>query len=315
MRKIILLVSVLLFSILFQPLSATIYSKVSGKVVDEKTGKGIEGVSVKIFKSITNSFAETYSDKKGEFSIPDVPSGIYGILFEPPEPYAWDNLDYRRMAYNKPMFPTGMKVFTVPKGENVYILRKCKIGGVLEIKVFEKDTDLPIKDIDIHIEGANWGLITDHHNTNSQGIYRLSRLSAGKIDISMKIDGIWIKKLKNVEIKFNKTTRIDVPYDLKSRTKITGSLKCEGAREPLNDVMVFIDGEKEESQCRSDKNGLFSMLDMKPGRYEVGVVGYLKIDGKEKRIDFTKNVLLTKGNPVNVNFILDCSIKYRKEGY
>jgi len=313
----ILMYSILLLTILAffsQPCSGEFFSTVYGKVIDEETGIGIKGVTVRI-ALVAKKIGQSITDDQGKFVINNIPTGKYGIVFWPPKPYAWDDIDYSKFQKN-PFVPKGMQTIHVEKGKNLYVLKKCKIGGVLELKTFEKGTNIPIEGVKILIREIQTGLTARNNRTNSEGFYRLERLPAKKIEFVLHKEGLWWRHIKDIEIQYNQTTTVDVPYDMTSLNRISGKITCQQSGEPLKDILISIGSldTRGWERCYTDENGNFSMLDMEPGRYELTVFGFRETNGQKEEVDIDKNVFLFKDQPLTVNFVLDCNWNYRIRG-
>jgi len=81
-----LLILVLIFSFCFNLFGTGaensangIYMKVSGKVIQSETGKGVSGVRIDIFDIITGESYDGTTNRNGNFVIRMVPQGIYKI--------------------------------------------------------------------------------------------------------------------------------------------------------------------------------------------------------------------------------------------
>jgi hypothetical protein len=313
----ILKYSILLLTILAffsRPCSGEFYSTVYGKVIDEETGIGIKGVTVRI-ALVAKKIGQSITDDQGKFVINNIPTGRYGIVFWPPKPYAWDDIDYSKFQKD-PFVPKGMQTINVEKGKNLYVLKKCKIGGVLELRTFEKGTNIPIEGVKVLIMEIQTGLTARNNRTNSEGLYRLERLPAKKIEFVLHKEGLWWKHIKDVEIQYNQTTTVDVPYDMTSLNRISGKITCQQSGEPLKDILISIASldTRGWEYSYTDESGMFSMLDMKPGRYRLTVFGNQEIEGKMEKIKIKKFVTLFKDHPLTVNFVLDCNLDYDKRG-
>jgi hypothetical protein len=311
--SLIFLTLLIIFGISKFLVFSQIYFNVSGKVIDEETGEGIKGVKVVIYQKNMHKMDAT-TNEKGEFNLSGLPSEMYGIDFRPPEPYAWDNIDYTSPG---PITYRGMQTFTIGY-KSIYFIKKCKIGGSIELKTFEKGTNNPIEGVRIFIKGINIHLLFSSKKglilTDDQGIYRIGSLPAGKCEIDLKKDGLFTKYLKDVEIQYKQTTEIEVPYDLASNTKISGQVICSQTKNPIKDIFVGVyrrDNKKVGGHCYTDNEGRYSLLDMEPGNYEIAITYKSEND---KREWISKTVFVTQDHPVNINFTLDCNLVYEKKG-
>ncbi len=137
MRKgLKIFVLVLGFMVLALPSSATVYAKIKGRVVDAETGQGLEGVDYWIFLvdvdrgTIPRNFNPSGRTKEGGFFDSPLPQGIICIGFYPEGKYMRDP-DLARDVQT--LLPE--QCFSVRAGEQVQLIKRLKVGSVLEGRI------------------------------------------------------------------------------------------------------------------------------------------------------------------------------------
>ncbi len=286
---------------------AEIYSTVSGKVIDVETSKGIKDVKIVLSIYGTGRRDVKSTDAKGEFIFTEIISGKGEISFYPSNTYAWVR------SWEKP------DSIIVKKGKNLFILKKLKKGGNVEVKVIDKKTNSPIEGVELFIPQEHPGLRTELSDiySNSQGILIKDRLFPGKYDLNFWRMGYWFKEVQGIEVKSNEVTKVELFYDDDNPINIQGRICCKQDGLPLKNVLISIslkDSEKYWAHTFTDLNGCFSMLDLVPGLYTVTLLGIMKIsDDKIENIKIEKDILFNeKDNTHIVNFNVDCTLDYEK---
>ncbi|HLP47490.1 MAG TPA: carboxypeptidase regulatory-like domain-containing protein, partial [Candidatus Kapabacteria bacterium] len=143
-----------------------IYMKVSGRVIEKETGKGIKGVEITINNKIDSSDLTAYSDQDGNYEIKMVPPDIYEILVVPihrtcPYPLVLEKIP---------------EDFTVSVGRNIKRLNLYLIkGGSISGRVFGPDGVTPFCDGKIKVVNALIGK-TIELNLSDEGKFRFDGL-------------------------------------------------------------------------------------------------------------------------------------------
>jgi hypothetical protein len=305
MQKIKVMLLVVMLLVIFQDNYAQVFGSFSGKVVDEETGKGIEGVRVLLYKGIS-IWTERSTNKEGDFIIEKLLPGTYGLEFCPPKPYAWDWWNQFKFNQNSSVYE-GMQAVVLEKWKNTYIIKKCKKGGTIQIKAIEKNSNTPVPNVYIHFkQGVNLGLMWGNKKsmTNSNGVFELEQLADAKCDIYLKRTGYWDKHITDFYVHYNQISELNVNYDKENLTKISGCITCQNSGKPVVNITVLIQSldDNDWSICITDSNGNFSMNDMVPGNYEIIIKKSAAI-GTE---NLSKKVTLNKDQSMNIPFILDC---------
>jgi len=214
-----LMISVFIVLCIRGELSGKIWGNILGKVVDEETGKGVEGVTVYL-----GNETWTETDKNGKFYFKSVYPTDYYLRYEAPFPYE------AQLTYRDKQEPARKDYITLAEGENKYIVRKLKKGGGVRGRIelegvekidravgiwiniykLEKDAE-KYKDITLGTEGMY--KIDASSEVEENGGYEIVGLPEGKVIIVVQGEK-WLKpkalpheryyfpgKLKIVDIK------------------------------------------------------------------------------------------------------------------
>jgi hypothetical protein len=279
------------------PLYSEIYSTVYGKVLDEKTGKGVKGVEVKIFTEFTSK--GTITDEKGEFTFYEVEPGGISIMFLPPAPYA------------RPYFSNRYKKCILERGKNLYIVKKLKYGGTIEGRIYEVRTGLPIQEDDIyHLEVDQQ--LPPFCEIDINGNFRIDQLATGKCTLIVMIKGFGMREIKDIEINKMESTRIDIAFDLSSTNKITGKITCNKSGNSVTNLLVNLRNENLNTATYTNNEGTYVFYDVLPGEYEIFITGVNmdEIETEKKYINFKKKVTVLEEKTSNANLTVDCSLDF-----
>jgi len=297
-------------------LSGKIWGNIVGKVVDEETGKGIEGVTVYL-----GSETWTETDKNGKFYFKSVYPADYWLAYEPPFPYV------AQLTYRDKQEPAGEDYITLAEGENKYIVKRLKKGGGVKgrielegvekinravgirinINKLEKDGER-YKDPILGTEGMY--VIEASSEVEEDGGYEIVGLPEGKVIIVIQGEK-WLKpkalpheryyfpgKLKIVDIKKGEWAE-NVDFYLEQNKEENANLKVTIISSIDNRIFkkavisikrieeiwdkefcveVYSEGKEGEGE------GIFSFV-LEPGRYvlDVGVFQY-GLGWRDKRI-------------------------------
>lgn len=304
MRAMVFVVLIVLIW-LSSPLYSEVYSGLTGKVVDEETGKGVKGVRVYIYqKGIHDSRLKT--DVNGEFRFMQIPPGIYTISFYPPPPYALDDED--NMYEN----------ITIEPGKISTFFKEVRQGGTLEIMVYDRANSAPISGVDVYIKGASLAIrrTIDDSLTDKDGKFKKDQLPPMKFDLVLQKDGWGMKIIPDVEIFSKQVTSLEIDFDSVSSANLKGYIKCKDTLKGINEVLVIV--------FRLDKygwahtytcaDGSYSMLNIEPGLYSISIIGFKTINDIREKFEISKNVTIIQNQLTTINFTVDCSneIEYKK---
>lgn len=143
-----------------------IYMRVTGRVIEKETGKGVKGVAVTINNKIDGNDLTADSDQDGYYEIEMVPPGIYEVLIVP----IHQTCPYPLVLEKKP------EDFTVSIGRNITRLNIYLIkGGSLSGRVFGPDGITPFCDGTIKVVNALKGKIIEL-NLHDEGKFRFDGL-------------------------------------------------------------------------------------------------------------------------------------------
>lgn len=290
------------------PVYPELTGTVTGKVMDEETGKGIKGVSIFLQGIGFHRGYRIDTDNDGSFTIFEVEAGTYRIVFCPPSPYAWAKVTPDNSIVEK---------ITVENGKTLTIFKKLRIGGTVEVRVFELPTKKPLPGVEITLYGVSDRLLRrgNGYLTDSNGKMGTDCLDEGKYDLDARLEGYGMKRIE-YEIKLKDTTVVEIPFDSNSTTGVFGYVKCNQGGTPLKDIGVSVHREDKYGwvHCFTDMNGFYSTIDLEPGNYTIGVVGTnpneKTEDDDEIYIFIRKPLTIIPGEKMQVNFNLDCSMEY-----
>lgn len=306
MRRKILLLAIGFLFLLFsfqKSVWSTVYGSISGKVIDEQTGKGVKGVKISLFQPGSDFTITAETNENGEFVFSEVIPGRCRIRFFPPYPYAWAPRDREY----EPVF--------LEKGKNLYIIKKLKHEGIIEGKVYDVSTGIPLEGVEINVVG---GGALEMPKTDNQGRFRKDRLYPGKYEVIAKMIGYGMKIIKNVEVKSKETTFVEIPFDSKDPTRVVGTVRCIQSGDPLRNALVDTERKDEYgwTHTYTDEEGKYMVVGLEPGIYEICVIGVKKTESKEEDVYFCKTVAVNKKSVTVVDLYVDCSLEfpYKKEG-
>ncbi|UCH96754.1 MAG: carboxypeptidase regulatory-like domain-containing protein, partial [Candidatus Aminicenantes bacterium] len=281
--------------------NAEVKSSVYGKVIDGETGEPVEGVEVCLVR--LKAWAKT--DKNGKFIIYEVPYGQEKISFFPPSPYAYEKIEN-----------SGQPIM-IEKGKNLYILKKLKYGGVIEMEMFDPGTNSPVPGVSVNIKeiALNLQKLKSESYSDSNGKFILDRLAAGEYTVILQKDGYGMKILTGIEIKAKQTTSFKVLFDSTSPARVTGQVICQETGVPLKDVLVSVDRVDQYgwAYTYTVEDGRYSMFDLEPGFYEVTIFGLKEENGKKEEFPIIKKAHISKNYPAVVNFTVDCTFEYERK--
>ncbi len=268
-------------------LEETIYGTISGRIVDEITGKGVEGIIV----TINLEDRQIRTDKNGFFKFENVPTdGKYEIrVIIDKEPYCTQTHELDIM---------------MEEGKNV-ILKDiiAKRGGTIEGTIKEEDgTPVSFMTVKVFAEKEKPGVYGAVPDEN--GYYRVSKLPPGK-DLKV-IAACWnvssgcgrIVK-KGIRVKKNKTTKGFDFVILDDPTGIHGKVISREGK-PLRAHLTFWRDSEDMGNLLCDSLGNYSMRALEPGPYRIHV-GY----GDEKqKISSDKELHVKKGKRIRMDIII-----------
>jgi len=295
---VISLVVFLVFIMIMKiPLYSEVYSTITGKVIDEKTGKGVEGVEVTVFSEF--STRSIITNERGEFALYKVEHGELSIIFLPPPPYA------------KPLMSNIYEKCFLERGKNLFLEKKLKYGGCIEGRIYEVQWGFPIKADDVyHLEVERQ--VPPFCEIDKNGNFRIDQLPTGVCTMIVMVKGFGMREIKNVEIKENESTEVDIAFDLNSPTKITGKITCTDPGITFDNLMVNLRNEKLYTATYTDGDGNYIFNDILPGDYKVFITGINENEIEiEKQLNvFAKMITVFHEKPVIVNLTVDCGLDF-----
>ena len=266
---------VFVFSILFQPLYATIYGSISGKVTDRDSEVGIPNVKVELFKpyKVKNpDNKETITDNIGRYSFKNVKPGRYAMRFSPPHPFCYK---FYGEYYKKDII--------IKEGEDVVINKSFVIGGSLRGVVYKGKKGIPFWNVSVRLH--SFKASEAFTKTKKDGSYFIGSLCPSQdycIEVSHKISGYSYKFMTGIKIEKVKCTQVkDIVFNFEDITGVEGYVKSSLDGKPLADVRVsfgfskstFRGGRILNCGCvDTDSNGYFCMKGLEPSEYSVYIL-------------------------------------------
>jgi 5-hydroxyisourate hydrolase-like protein (transthyretin family) len=282
-------------------LNSEVKSSVYGKVIDGETGEPVEGVKVYLIR--LKKWVKTSKD--GKFIIYEVPPGSEEISFSPPSPYAYEKTE------------NSCQPIIIEKGKNLYVLKKLKYGGIIEMEMFDPGANSPVEGVYVNIKEISLNrqtLISDSYS-DSNGKFILDRLAAGEYTVILRKDGYGMKIFPGIEIQAKHTTSFKVLFDSTSPARVTGKVICQETGEPLKNVKVIVERMDQYgwSYTYTGEDGRYYMFDIEPGNYEITVIGIKEENGEKEDFLINKSTIITKDYPSTVNFNVDCTYEYKRK--
>ncbi len=282
-----------------EKVEATIYGTISGKVIGEDTGEGIEGVRVILYTLGGDQIASTETDRKGYFQFRMLKEGDYSLQFAPPAPYLMspyrDKIRKERLLEGK---------VTVEKGQSVYIEKVLKVGGIISGYVYREDGKTPIEGV--HVEAFprdKFWVLPESSITDSNGKYTITGLKPLPnyiVKASQFESTCHFPILKtNIKVEANKTTEVNFIFNMQDPTRINGKILSAIDGNPLPSVDISIDKYFDDMKkfiwihsIHPDIEGKFVIIGVEPGIYKITAEAYnpeiKKGDRKEIEIHIEK---------------------------
>ena len=292
--SVIPLIVFLIFILMKIPLYSEMYSTVTGEVIDEVTGKGIAGVTVIIdFRDGSRTLG---TDSNGEFISTEIEPGKLKIVYLPPPPYALPPVNKK------------YDIVMLERGKNLHIVKKLEYGGTIEGRVYEKNSNEPLK-IDMIWLQRQFAFAL---KKKSNGEYRIDQIKPGKHTIYVNVVGVGVREINELEIHPNETIRLDFPFDSNALTKVVGKVTCKETGVPFinMEIVLFSNSNQLFSYSYTNENGEYSFIDVLPGEYRIVVRGVNREKDPNNLIIYEKKIIVMKDKKAVGNFIVDCSLEY-----
>lgn len=290
MRKSIIFIGVFaLFAlILIKSPSAEIFSSISGKVVDAKTSKPLSGVYV--VAETYDSGGEAISDKNGLFIIRNLKPGNYKLTFVKP-----------KSQYIQPQSPQIDVV--LPRGKNLVNVTYQMVSGGSVTGHVRGVIDSVLKNSSIGYEVTNpkqsWGGAEGIAKIANDGSFIIQGLPEGDgVTVRASVPG-YVSVEKTVKVLPNETVTVDFDIQSNNLTGIRGQVTGSDGT-PQKDLRIIVRRENSRdaiAQAVTDATGVFSIVGLQAGRYDVTVF----YDGKFIK----KTVLVISGSSAELIFIID----------
>lgn len=267
-------------------LEADVSGKISGRIVDEATGKGVEGIII----AINFERWQTLTDRDGFFKFEKVPDGHYKI----------------RVLINKNPYYTKLyeRDVRMEKGKDIALKDIVALrGGVIEGVIKRWDgKPAPYMSVTVYAKNENPGVYGGVPAKN--GHYRVSKLPP---DTDLKVvaccwyvaRGCGRLVLEEIRAEKDKTTQF-VNFTIPNNpTEIYGKV-TDKDKEPLQAYLAFWKGTEDMGKILCDKDGTYSIRALEAGSYRAHV-GY---GCKEMKICGDREIYVEKGSKIKMDIII-----------
>ena len=296
------------------------FGKVIGQIIDPETGKP---VNIKFRICIFDWYdsespyggrtdCNFYSDDKGHVNI-DLPPATYGFLFHPQERNSKYSGTYNPLYKKMPPEYKEMCscVIKVETGQITRFVKKAIIGGALKVTLVDLAGNpvdpavaFPGRSVSTQGDIVNNNLVPGSPSialTLENGRFFRNGLfpdSSWEVDLRFFGIGYGVFKKKDIVIKANEVTEINVPIDPNDITGIEGKIVDELGNPQKVRINFFQKDRsiKGDFEYHTDSNGHYIMTGMPEGFYEVVVY-----DGHEFHfffqniiVEIKKNILLER---------------------
>lgn len=271
---------------------AEVYTAITGKVIAEGTGEGIEGVLVNARKGVDGLQKTAYTKKDGTYVIEDLASGEYLLSFTKQHSRFINELYALRVI--------------LPQGKNLtnvnYIM---EVGGSVSGKILNAENRSPISNIEVRawhkeiLKPLNY--LSIFYYTDSDGSYLLQGLpKTAQFKLYIQVPGHAIMSTYIEVPKGQLVENIDFMVYWNNITGISGKISYISDGQPIKGATISIGTSDDVHIGRtiSDENGNYSIVGLEPGIYNV-------IFWHKKGVFFKKDLIKVEpGKSTNVNFVM-----------
>ncbi len=226
-----------------------------GRVIDEDTGKAIQGVLIEIENASGGSgYSRARSDETGMFGFDDLPSGVSFNLYGEKEGYT----SFRRLYW---YVETGK--------EKEFITLKLRKEAVLKCRLKLSDNVTPVERARVTLKPMGWregqfSVYEFERETGDNGVVTINRIPTGTYELIVEKAGYIRERLINISLLAGKTREMTVT--LFRPASLSGRLLLKGDKTPLAGIPIIARGPGAGS-ATSNFNGVYSLRDLKPGTY------------------------------------------------
>lgn len=236
---------------------------VSGKVIDKKTGQGVENVLVVLFENQNDQPGTrrgfTQTNKDGNYMLRIVPPGEYLILAQPPQ------------NSNHAFDPSPIKV-TVLRGKNVINLDfHLETAGGVSGTLYKADGVTPLENVAVTAISENGGM--GFTTSNSNGHYEIKNLKEGVYIVGIFSEGTTSNARNDVNVLHGQITEgINIALNPRTNTSIHGLIKSKLSGEILKDAFIILSNERQSGSTRTDSEGRYQISDLSEGSYNLMIL-------------------------------------------
>ncbi len=262
--------------------------KVSGKVIQTATGKGIPDVDVILFDDEEGEEFEATSGNDGRFTIEDVPAGVYGIV----------EVDIHMSCPEALIIDKIPKRITVRRNKNLSGLRiLLKKGARISGRVTAGDGSLPVANVEIMadpwLRGKDKAVFTDKN-----GRFKLVGIDSGEKTVFASAPGF---ADESVELKvISGKTYGNINFVLgKGTVSVKGLILSSKSKQGISGAAVYFlyhtpTKHYSAGSVKSGNNGEYSIVGLKyPGKFKLSIFhdDYKDIDSRTVELKKGENNL------------------------
>jgi len=255
-----------------------IYGTISGYIVAEDTGEGLENVEVLLYIIDKNGSRQLINqkktDKNGKVNFTLV-KGEYILFFVTEMRSGY----YADIPWEEVSTP-GEKVITLEKGKHVEVKRKALVGGTALIKINKRDGTKfiapPDKELNFLTVGEVWGFMSYPDETDEEGVFIAKGIPPDVYRFEVSIEGHTTRKIENIKIEKGKTTEIEFIIDFSDPTGIEGKVISSIDGGPITGAHIAIYTNEEgisHFRMAPDEAGYFSIVGLAQGKYRIWCKG------------------------------------------
>lgn len=282
------LILILIVTFVFKSfLKAELRMSISGSVIDEKTGIGVDGVSV--YAESLTSGGKAVTNSKGQFVLSGLVAGKYNLRFE--------KADSEYVTPEKPQIEVILKDGKNLVNINYSIIRASIVIG----KITNIDDIQKLKKASVGYEVENpfpaWANKLGTVDVNENGQFTIKGLpQTGNLSMGVSVPGyLSVDKFLKIISGENRITIDIVPAN---NNRIFGVVMTSDNK-PIPDARILVIKNKEAvAQAVTDSLGKYSVVGIIPGTYTITMFSdTLKASSKE--------VVVEENKPSECSFIIN----------
>jgi len=252
------LLTLLLLTLAVAPALAAENAKISGRVVDRETGKGIAGAEVELSNSAGGQgFFRARAGGDGSFTLERVPPDRWYNLIAGARGYS----DFQLMSWQ---FPSAQR--------EAQLVIPLDRAGTLEVSVTAADARTPIATAKVSIRSERPDTWWEGYRpppasqwTGKDGRTSFADIGSGSYTVQVEAGALLAQELRRVMVRRGETTKL--PVKMVKPAAIAGVVKlADGSA--VAGISVTARGAA-EAVSTTDTDGSFTLGDLAPGKYRL----------------------------------------------